>query len=137
MASKARLARTTPGMSSLCSVPVRRSGIRMMLRTMTAAPIGTLMKKMYRQSNAVTSRPPNVGPAIVATPATAPQMPNAAPRRSAGNTMVRIASVCGIRSAAPTPCTARPAMSHPTVGENPHAADAAVKSATPMMNSLR
>ena len=89
---------------------------------MTTTPIGTLMKKIHRQSNAVTSRPPRVGPAIVATPATAPQMPNAAPRRSAGKTVVMIASVCGISSAAPTPCTARNAISRPGVGARPQAA---------------
>ncbi len=105
--------------------------------TMTMTPIGRLMKKMYRQSKAVTSRPPSVGPAIVATPATAPQIPNAAPRRSGGKTIVSSASVCGISSAAPAPCTARNAISQPTVGEKPHAADASVNRATPMMNMFR
>ena len=92
---------------------------------------------MYRQSNALTSRPPRVGPAIVATPATAPQMPNAAPRRSGGNTVVRMASVCGSSSAAPTPCAARKATSQPTLGDRPQAAEASVNKITPTMNSLR
>ena len=71
-------------MSSRCLRPVRRSGMMTALRTSTITPNGRLTKKIQRQSNAVTSRPPSVGPAIVATPATAPQTPNAAPRRSAG-----------------------------------------------------
>ncbi len=92
---------------------------------------------MYRQSNAVTSSPPSVGPAMVATPATAPQMPKAAPRLSAGNTMVSKASVWGISSAAPRPWTARKAMSQPGVGASPQAADATVKSAIPAKNTVR
>src|ERR1700677_128467 len=50
--------------------------------TSTNTPMGRLTKKIQRQSNAVTSSPPRVGPAIVAAPDTAPQMPKAAPRRS-------------------------------------------------------
>ena len=95
------------------------------------------MKKMYRQSNAVTSSPPSVGPAIVATPATAPHTPKAAPRRSAGKTIVKIASVCGISSAAPRPCTARKPMSQPGDGAKPQAAEATVKSAIPAKNTVR
>ena len=79
----------------------------------TTIPIGRLTKKIQRQSKAVTSSPPRVGPAIVATPATAPQTPNAAPRRSGGNVMVTMASVCGISIAAPRPWTARKPISQP------------------------
>ena len=66
-------------------------------------PNGRLTKKMYRQSNAVTSSPPRVGPAMVATPATAPQTPNAAPRRSGGKVFVMIVRVWGMSMAAPRP----------------------------------
>ena len=97
----------------------------------TAMPIGRFTKKIQRQSKAVTSSPPRVGPATVARPATAPQMPNAAPRRSGGNVMVTMASVCGISMAAPSPWTARNAMSQPGPGAKPHAADAAVNTVIP------
>ena len=80
---------------------------------------------MYRQSNALTSSPPRVGPAMVATPATAPQMPNAAPRRSGGKMFVMIVRVCGISMAAPRPWTARNAISQPGLGARPQAAEAA------------
>ena len=95
------------------------------------------MKKMYRQSKVVTSSPPSVGPAMVATPATAPQTPNAAPRRSGGNTMVRMARVCGMSMAAPRPCTARNATSQPAPGDRPHAAEARVNTTTPAKNIRR
>ena len=71
--------------------------------TSTSTPNGRLTKKMYRQSNAVTSSPPRVGPAMVATPATAPQTPNAAPRRSGGKVFVMMVRVWGISMAAPRP----------------------------------
>ena len=56
-------------------------------------------------------KPPRVGPATVATPATAPQMPNAAPRFSDGKIIVMTDSVCGVSSAPPTPCAIRAAIS--------------------------
>ena len=103
----------------------------------TTIPIGRFTKKIHRQSKAVTSKPPRVGPATVARPATAPQTPNAAPRRSGGKTMVTMASVCGISMAAPSPCTARKPMSAPALGANPHAADASVKTVIPAANMAR
>ncbi len=78
-----------------------------------------------------------MGPAIVATPATAPQTPKAAPRRSAGKVLVMMVSVCGMSMAAPSPCTARNPMSHPGLGAAPQAADATVKTATPEANMIR
>jgi hypothetical protein len=78
-----------------------------------------------------------VGPAIVATPATAPQTPNAAPRRSGGKVFVMIVRVCGMSMAAPRPCTARKPISQPGLGENPQAAEASVNTATPATNSVR
>ena len=73
----------------------------------------------------------------MATPATAPQMPNAAPRRSGGKVFVMIVRVCGISMAAPSPCTARNPISQPGLGAAPHAADANVNTATPLMNRIR
>lgn len=73
----------------------------------------------------------------MATPATAPQTPNAAPRRSAGNVFVMMVSVCGISMAAPSPCTARNPISQPALGARPHAADAAVNTPMPRANMIR
>lgn len=78
-----------------------------------------------------------MGPAIVATPATAPQTPSATPRRSAGNVPMMIVIVCGIRAAAPSPCTARAAMSWAGSCDRPHSTEATVNSATPPMNMAR
>ncbi len=72
-----------------------------------------------------------------ARPATAPQMPSAAPRCSGGKTMVRIASVCGISIAASKPWTARKPISQPSAGAKPRAADAAVLTAISTTNMVR
>ena len=74
---------------------------------------------------------------MVATPATAPHTPNAAPRRSAGNVFVMIVRVCGMSMAAPRPWTARNAISHPGLGARPQAAEAAVNTAIPLVNMIR
>ncbi len=105
------------------------------IRTIT--PIGRLTKKIHRQSKLVTRRPPKVGPAIVATPATAPQMPSAVPRRSAGNVATMRAMVCGISMAAPSPCRARAPISSAGFWEIPHSRLATVKTATPKMKTVR
>ena len=78
-----------------------------------------------------------MGPAIVATPATAPQTPNAAPRRSGGNVIVTMARVCGISMAAPRPWTARKPISQPAPGANPQAAEATVNTTIPATNMVR
>ena len=74
---------------------------------------------------------------MVATPATAPQTPNAAPRRSGGKVFVMIVRVCGISMAAPRPWTARNPISQPGLGAAPHAAEASVNTAMPLMNMIR
>ena len=57
-------------------------------------------------------KPPTTGPSATATPATPDQMPIAIARsRAFVNTLVRIESVAGMISAAPTPITARAVMS--------------------------
>ena len=49
----------------------------------------------------------------------------------------RIASTCGVSSAAASPCSTRAPIRVDTLGANPHAADAAVKSPRPRLNIRR
>ena len=79
--------------------------------TKPTTPIGTLTMKIHCQPKLSTSTPPSSGPAMVATPATAPHMPIGAPRLAGGNIAVMNAIVCGAIAAAPSPCTARAAIS--------------------------
>ena len=44
---------------------------------------------------------------------------------------------CGVRAAAPTPCSARAAISWPGVCAAPHSAEATANSARPAVNSRR
>ncbi len=100
-------------------------------------PIGTFSQKIHCQEMCSVSEPPISGPLATATPVTAPKIPRAAPRRSAGIAAPIRVSVSGIMTAAPTPWTARKAISSSMPGERAAAAEAAVKRASPDMNSRR
>ncbi len=95
-------------------------------------PTGTLTKKIHSQPRLSTSTPPRIGPTSVAMPATAPQSPMAAPRWFGGKMRVMTAIVCGVISAAPSPCTARAAMSIEMSPANPHQSEARVKITRPI-----
>jgi hypothetical protein len=76
---------------------------------------GTLRRKTEDQSNHSSSRPPASGPRPIPTAASAAQIPIALPRSSAGKTLAMIDSVAGMISAAPTPISARTAITCPAV----------------------
>src|ERR1700680_3010702 len=83
--------------------------------------------------------PPKSTPAAAPPPPIAPQIPSALLRSApSSNLVVMIDSVAGDTRAAPTPCTARAAISTELEPASPHASDAAVKTARPVMKiSLR
>lgn len=122
--------RPTPIQSNWWSLVLTR-GTRTAARTRPARPTGRLMKKIHSQPNASVSTPPSNGPTRVATPATVPHTPIAAPRFSAGKMRVISAIVCGVMRAAPTPCRPRAAISSPIDDDRPHQRLAAVKTARP------
>jgi hypothetical protein len=93
--------------------------------------MGTLTKKIHSQPKCWTRTPPSSGPVIVASPAMPPHIPIAGPRLAGGKRWVMNASVCGVISAAPRPCTARAAISISTVPDSPHHSDAPVKTIKP------
>ncbi len=90
----------------------------------TSAPassaIGAIAKKMLRQSEASISQPPTIGPSAIAAPVIAPHSPMASARSPRSvNTLVRSERVEGKAIAAPTPITARAAISSPGVCISP------------------
>ncbi len=95
-------------------------------------PIGTLTKKIHSQPRWSTSTPPASGPTRVATPAVAPHTLIATPRRWAGKIRVIVDSVCGVSSAAPSPCTARATISISMDPDSPHHSEDTVNSASPV-----
>src|ERR1700729_1018915 len=74
---------------------------------------GTSAHQLARHPSVTVSRPPSSGPSRFATPADAPQIPSAPPRRSGGNPLTAPASAAGLTRPAPTPCTTRLAISAP------------------------
>ncbi len=77
---------------------------------------------MLRQSNTSSSQPPTIGPSAIAAPVIAPHSPIASARsRRSVNTFVSSDSVEGNTIAAPTPITARAAISWPERSVSPPA----------------
>ncbi len=78
-----------------------------------------------------------IGPRASAIAETPTQIPIAIPRWRGGKAAVMIDSVAGFISAAPTPCTARAAISTSPLVASPQASDEAVKIARPTMKISR
>src|SRR3954468_3458177 len=103
-----------------------------------ARPIGTLRKKMARQSSQLVSTPPTSGPTANEAPIVAPYAANALPREAGSGKASRMsANDVANMMAAPTPCAARNASRVAIDGAAPHAADMAVKRTRPMANVRR
>ncbi len=77
------------------------------------------------------------GPTISAHPVTPLKMPSARARSSLGNAALSTAMASGITSAAPAPCKARAAISHPALADNAQPTEDATNSAIPTANTRR
>ena len=100
-------------------------------------PIGTLTQNTQCQSRPWVTAPPMSGPAATPRPEMPPHRPTAAPRRSTGIAVVTSVRPTGASTAAPSPWTARNAMSRPRVGASAQAALDAVKTASPVRKVRR
>ena len=134
--SAATVTRIRPGASSPARGP-KLSSMRPRTSGIAASPIGTLSQKIHCHASVSVTAPPSTGPATTARPVIAPNTPSAHARRSGGNAALSSASDSGAIIAAPTPCTARAAISQPTLVASAHAADAATNSSSPAANSRR
>lgn len=132
------MASSAPGQSSprRVALGVLSATPRSVIQT-TASAMGTLMKKTQRHEACWTSHPPRTGPAAVVMDVKADQVPMARPSCSRGNETLMSARLLGTRSAPPMPCTPRATISWPTVGANPHHAEAPENRTTPVMKTLR
>ncbi len=116
----------------------RLSRTTLLVSRTTAAPTGTLTKKIHSQPSHFVSTPPIRTPTAAPLPPIAPQTPSALLRSEpSSNVVVMIDSADGERIAAPSPCTARAAISCPSEFERPQASEASVNSATPNMKTRR
>ena len=101
-------------------------------------PIGTLTRKIQPHRKCWLISPPSTGPVARASAPTAAQTPMAMVRSlTSPKVATMMASVAGISSAAPTPWTARLAMSTSPLPASPAASEERVKTARPARNSRR
>jgi hypothetical protein len=77
--------------------------------------------------SALTSRPPTSCPTTAAMPEVAPYRASARAFRWCCRVWWKVASTCGMSSAAVAPCTIRAAIRTPTVGAKPQTAEATTK----------
>ena len=97
-----------------------------------------LTQKIARQSTASMSAPPTTGPIPMDSPTTPPHTPMAWARSFGSvNTLVMIDIATGLSIAPPTACTARNAISQPSVGARMHSSDPRTKIARPSWNTRR
>ena len=129
---------SAPAPSSVPAVSTRRRGGVALSGKMTAAttraanPKTRLNQKMPRQFQAPTITPPMTGPAASANPDVAAHTPIARLLALASGYRCRsIDSVPGSLAAAPSPITARPAMSVWTFGASAHRTEPAQKTPAP------
>ena len=135
MPNKPAVARITPA-GSRRPAPERLSRVSSSSGS-TAMPTGTLIQKIHCQDAASVTAPPMTGPSAAPRPTVAPQRPSAMPRRCGGVTLAMSVTVSGITIAAPTPWTARAAISTPMPGASAEAALPAVNTVTPMISRRR
>lgn len=99
---------TAPPRSSASRLPVRVPASDIKAAAISAAPIGTLLRKTHRHERPVVRAPPTSAPAIPPTPPAAAHAPNARAREcSPVKEALMTASVAGAIMAAPMPCTTR------------------------------
>lgn len=91
------------------------------------------MKNAHGQPTLAMTSEPRLGPIAAASAPTAPHRLTATVRRFCGNAASTIDSDAGVSRAAPIACSTRAAISHGTLPDNPHAADATRNSVTPIM----
>ncbi|MNZ74284.1 hypothetical protein D3C78_927310 [compost metagenome] len=127
-ASKAALLRGVRGRST---GKYRQASNRLMM------PSGTLIRKIACQPTLAINTPPRDGPNVVPSADIDPSKPMALPVRAWGTVSATKATVRAIMIAAPRPCTARAAISQPSVDARPHASEAPVKMPIPASSTRR
>lgn len=98
---------------------------------------GRFSRNTHRHPGPSTSQPPRNGPTAAPMPPNPDHRPTARPRSSRWKEAWMSASEPGVRSAPPTPCNARAAISTPAFGASPHSSEAAANHTTPTTNTLR
>ncbi len=130
-ANRPPAASTAPGMSKDWRRPAISAGRTRAAQAIAKTPTGTLTRKIARHVPSSVSRPPRVGPRLRPIATLTALRPNAFPRSPGPNVRAMIAGPMAMIIAAPTPWTARAAISAPGPGAAPHMTLATVKMANP------
>ena len=125
-----------PATSSRACVP-RSRVTRCSAASPTNAPTGTFTKKFQRQLSAEVRTPPTSTPAAAPALPSAPQTPSAVVRCAPVYVVVTMASADGSSIAAPTPCSARAAISAAGDHASPLISEAVVKTPSPARKTVR
>src|SRR6185437_7256466 len=131
---------TAPAMSkrSLRRRPRASPARKIAAIAMSAAPTGTLMKKIQRQPGPAVSRPLAITPTDADIPVTAPNAPSARLRSApSANVTARIERAAGATSAAPKPCRARAPISSPADPATPASSEADENRVSPVSSMRR
>ncbi len=108
------------------------SGTRVVARTKTSTPTGTLTQKIHDQPRYLVRIPPKSTPAAAPEPPSAPQIPSALFRSAPSwKVVVTIESAAGEMIAAPRPWTARALIRTPELLAKPQTSEASVNSVRP------
>ncbi len=123
---------TSPGTSTGAAAGSFDVGTLAATRRAPAAATGPMATKMLPQLKCSRSQPPTIGPSAIATPALAPHKPMARARSARPVKTLEISeSVAGKVMAAPSPITARTAISCPGLVVKPPATLAVPNTASP------
>ena len=107
-------------------------------RTRVMKQMGTLIQNAERHPNVDTKNAPSVGPDAIPRAPIEPVHAKTWPRFSGGNTPSNKPVDAGTIIAPPIPCTARPAISNPSVDAIAHSKEPTKKNPVPIMkNRLR
>ena len=129
--NSAAVTSTVPITSSVLVVVSLDSTTAHQVTPAAITPIGTLIQNTADQDTFSTRNPPSSGPIARPRPEMPAQTPIAVGSCLRGKADTRIDSDSGFRSAPPTPCSDRNAISWVSVVASAQAADAIVKIASP------
>src|ERR1700688_1581557 len=131
------VANADPSQSVFCGVELRDSGMCQREMAMTAAAIGTLIKKTQCQEACSINQPPSTGPRAVVIAVNPDQVPMARPRDFSSKEALIIARLLGTRNAAPIPWKERAMINCEMLEESPQPTEAAANSPVPNKKTER
>ena len=107
------------------------------LSSQVSAPNAALSQNIAGQPDQAISPPPSDGPSVEPTADKLPNQPMARPARPAGAQSLTPAMLSAIMHAAPSPCSARAAISIGKLGAAAHSAEPTLNTAMPAKSKRR